>query len=483
MENVKLFISYASVDKKKAEAVCAYLEQQGKNCWIAPRNIPAGSEYGEEIIKGIETSDVLVLIFSKASNASQHVLREVERAVNKKMPVIAYKIEDCALSKSMEYFLSANQWLDASGNFDAMLASLNQSIDQLDAHAALIPEKKEAVTVSNKPVPILLGAIAVGIVAIVVVLALMLGEKKEDSPKADLGSETTTTTVTTLTTAADTTTLATTQTTVTEPAKPVAVQAGDFLTFGNYYPTGYNEANKDSALQWQILNVDTTGKKLQLITSKIIDIKPFDCAESGMFDVSMDGDRFDRTKENTYTEEQLRQFRGCNIWAESDLRTWLNAIGNVTYSGFAENNRATDENGNAYGAQQGFLSTFTKQERERLCDMKVDGTLTDKVKLLSMDEVNQFAEKDWFRVFVAATKSAAASDTTSWYKSYQESGCSDYIWATRTPTTYNIHEIYYVQSATGQDRFDMKYAAASGYGVRPVITVSYDATKLSGEGT
>lgn len=484
MSTIKIFISYASADREQAEAVCAFLEQQGKSCWIAPRNIPAGAEYGEEIIKGIENSNVLVLILSKASNASQHVLREVERAVNKKMPVIAYKIEECNLSKSMEYFLSANQWLDATADFQGMLPSLNQSVNQIDVYIAAAKGKKDAVAVSNKPVPILLGVIAVGLVAIVVVLAVTLGGNKDDSSKEDSVPETTTTTVTTeaTTTTTDKATETTVQTTTTQPAKPVSVQAGEYLTFGSYFPTGYVEENKDSELKWQILNVDTTGKKLELITAQIIDIKPFDCAESGMFDVNMNGDHFDRTKERTYTEEELRQFRGCNIWAKSDLRTWLNATGNVTYSGFAENNRATDENGNAYGAQQGFLSAFTEQERKLLCDMTVDGSLTDKVTLLSDDEVNQFAETDWFRLYVGATKSAIASDTTSWYKTYQENGCSDYIWATRTPVPYNIYEIYYVQSSTGQDRFNMEYAAASGFGIRPVITISYDATKLTGEG-
>src|SRR5688500_10343479 len=43
------FISYASDNREKAEAICASLEQRGRVCWIAPRDIRAGREYGDEI--------------------------------------------------------------------------------------------------------------------------------------------------------------------------------------------------------------------------------------------------------------------------------------------------------------------------------------------------------------------------------------------------------------------------------------------------
>lgn len=111
----EVFISYASKDKKIAEEVCSYLEQNDITCWIAPRNILPGTEYGEAIMNGIESCRIMVLIFSESSNASQHVLREVERAVSKNLPIIAYKISNTNPCKSMEYFLFANQWLDATG--------------------------------------------------------------------------------------------------------------------------------------------------------------------------------------------------------------------------------------------------------------------------------------------------------------------------------------------------------------------------------
>ena len=80
------FISYSSKDKTAADAACAVLEGAGIRCWIAPRDIPAGAPWSAAIIEGIEDSRVLVLVFSANANASDQVLREVERAVAKKAP-------------------------------------------------------------------------------------------------------------------------------------------------------------------------------------------------------------------------------------------------------------------------------------------------------------------------------------------------------------------------------------------------------------
>ena len=41
-----IFISYSILDKAIADAVCTQLEKQGIRCWIAPRNILAGAEWG-----------------------------------------------------------------------------------------------------------------------------------------------------------------------------------------------------------------------------------------------------------------------------------------------------------------------------------------------------------------------------------------------------------------------------------------------------
>lgn len=108
-----VFISYCSGDKPIADAVCATLEAQGTRCWIAPRDILPGTDWGEAIVDAIQESKAMLLVFSSKANASQQIKREVERAVHRGIPLIPVRVEDAAPSKTLEYFISTPHWLDA----------------------------------------------------------------------------------------------------------------------------------------------------------------------------------------------------------------------------------------------------------------------------------------------------------------------------------------------------------------------------------
>jgi hypothetical protein len=108
-----VFISYSSKDKPIADAICATMENNGVRCWIAPRDIRPGADWGESIIHAIAASRVFVLVLSHAANASPQIKREVERAVSHGLPIIPYRIEDVMPAESLEYFVSTTHWLDA----------------------------------------------------------------------------------------------------------------------------------------------------------------------------------------------------------------------------------------------------------------------------------------------------------------------------------------------------------------------------------
>ena len=123
------FISFASEDREKAEAICASLEGRGFVCWIAPRDVRAGREYADEIIGGIERSACVVLVLSAAANASVFVDREIERAFSKQKPVFPVRIEEVAPSPSLELFISGTHWLDAwDGDWDEHMARLARDL-------------------------------------------------------------------------------------------------------------------------------------------------------------------------------------------------------------------------------------------------------------------------------------------------------------------------------------------------------------------
>ena len=133
-----VFVSYASKDKIVADAVCAKLESSGIRCWIAPRDIVAGTSYGEAIIEAIHGAKVMVLVFSSNANASGHIPKEVERAVSNGVAILPFRIEDVAPGKSLDYFIGSVHWLDA------MTPPMEKHLDDLAATVhKLIPNAAE----------------------------------------------------------------------------------------------------------------------------------------------------------------------------------------------------------------------------------------------------------------------------------------------------------------------------------------------------
>jgi hypothetical protein len=109
-----VFASYSSQDKPIADAVCAALESKKVRCWIAPRDILAGIPYGEALTKALDGGRVRVLVPSVKANESRHIIREVESAVDKGIPIVPFRIENFQPSKSLDYFLKAIHWPAAS---------------------------------------------------------------------------------------------------------------------------------------------------------------------------------------------------------------------------------------------------------------------------------------------------------------------------------------------------------------------------------
>jgi TolB-like protein/tetratricopeptide (TPR) repeat protein len=109
-----VFISYASPDIAVADAVCAALEREAVNCWIAPRDVLPGDFYADSIVRAIDASRAIIIVLSQSAVVSPHVLREVERATSKRHPVLTLRIDQVPLPAALEYFLNTSQWLDVS---------------------------------------------------------------------------------------------------------------------------------------------------------------------------------------------------------------------------------------------------------------------------------------------------------------------------------------------------------------------------------
>jgi hypothetical protein len=127
-----VFLSYSSKDKTWADMACAVLERHRVRCWIAPRDITPGDEWAAAIMKGLNGSRMMVLIFSGHANASKEVRREVERASSRGMTILAMRIEDVRPDGAMEYALGNRHWLDAfTPPIERQLELLAQSVQTL----------------------------------------------------------------------------------------------------------------------------------------------------------------------------------------------------------------------------------------------------------------------------------------------------------------------------------------------------------------
>jgi len=131
-----VFISYPHQDKATADAACASLEAARVRCWIAPRDIVPGKDWGEAIVNAIASAKIMVLIFSGHANASPQIKREVERAVNRGIPILPVRIENIVPSKSLEYYISTPHWLDAfTPPIEERLRELATGVKALLEHA------------------------------------------------------------------------------------------------------------------------------------------------------------------------------------------------------------------------------------------------------------------------------------------------------------------------------------------------------------
>lgn len=82
-------------------------------CWIAPRDVTPGKNYGAAIVDAIDECPIFVLVLSAASNKSGQVVREVERAATNDAVIIPFRVEDVQPSRNLLFYVSAAHWLDA----------------------------------------------------------------------------------------------------------------------------------------------------------------------------------------------------------------------------------------------------------------------------------------------------------------------------------------------------------------------------------
>jgi hypothetical protein len=138
--SLDVFISYSRVDSDFARRLNDALQTQGKRTWFDQESIATGTDFQQEIYRGIESSDVFVFVLSPESVTSPFCADEVEYAqgLNKRMVTVLHRPIDTA---DLHPVLGKLQWLDFrehdgdfQANFQALLRTLETDREHLETH-------------------------------------------------------------------------------------------------------------------------------------------------------------------------------------------------------------------------------------------------------------------------------------------------------------------------------------------------------------
>lgn len=123
-----VFISYSSKNKTAADAICHALEENGVKCWMAPRDIPAGSEYGDLIDDAIKSSEIIVVVFSQTAAESPWVKGELNIAFEEQKTIIPFRIDSTPLKGQNRVILNQKHWIDAYPDYEEKFSDLLSAV-------------------------------------------------------------------------------------------------------------------------------------------------------------------------------------------------------------------------------------------------------------------------------------------------------------------------------------------------------------------
>lgn len=103
------FISYSTKNQSAADAMRTLFKKHNIDTWMAPYDIPAGSEYAEVLYDALSECSCLVLMLTDVSQNSQWVRKEVNVAITNGKTIIPVKLEDVELNSMMKFYLNDQQ--------------------------------------------------------------------------------------------------------------------------------------------------------------------------------------------------------------------------------------------------------------------------------------------------------------------------------------------------------------------------------------
>ncbi len=150
-----VFISFATPNQGVAHEICDALEAEGIPCWVCWR-IPSGHDYPLELARAIKRCRVFVLVFSRASDASKEVAKEVMIAMDSEKTIIPFRIEPANPSSSLTYHLAGKQWMDSFAadhhpSYPLLAQRIRQELESTGAKGDSAPASPTSKPVEHGP--------------------------------------------------------------------------------------------------------------------------------------------------------------------------------------------------------------------------------------------------------------------------------------------------------------------------------------------
>ena len=187
------------------------------------------------------------------------MLREVERAVNRKLPIIVYQHEETQLSKSLEYFLASTQWFipDERNGMEELIGIVKRLKEQKRAKKI---NTVHAVESGDKRKKCIFGLTAIAVICMISCACIFFSGSKTE------------------------------------------VSTGDVFSYGRLDLTGALEENLD----WMVLDVNEEDQTVLCIAKNVVAFFPYDGAESGKRG-SFGDVYYSESEKKHYTDEQVER--------------------------------------------------------------------------------------------------------------------------------------------------------------------------------
>lgn len=116
---MQIFISYARADSAFARRLVEDLSEYDLALWLDVINIPKGANWDIEVQKGLDSSDLMLVLLSPDSVNSQNVADEWSYFIEKNKPVLPLLIAPT----EVPFRLSRRQRIDFTADYEVASAS------------------------------------------------------------------------------------------------------------------------------------------------------------------------------------------------------------------------------------------------------------------------------------------------------------------------------------------------------------------------